>query len=170
MVAARTRLPRRPRDSRPVHSLYPINLIINSLKASSSKFCNSSPESILGRLLPCHPRWNNFYSVIPNINTAPSSSHFFPFASSAALILSLAARLPPSFGPEDAAAPAEAADPPPALALTAGCLRERFRASACARKSALKAAAAAASRSRPSSRFAVVVVADLLLGLAEGGV
>lgn len=86
-------------------------------------------------------------SVIPISRVSPSmnQTHFFPFASSAALILSLAARLPPNFGP-DATVPA-AAEPALALALTAGFLRERFRASACARKSALNAAAAAASGS-----------------------
>lgn len=67
--------------------------------------------------------------------------YFFPFASSAALILSRCARLPPNFGPEEVVAVA-------ALAFVAGCLRERFRCSACARNSALNAAAAAASGSR----------------------
>ena len=86
--------------------------------------------------------------------------YFFPFASSAALILSLAARLPPNFGPDDAALAA------PALAFAAGWRRERFRASACARKSDLKASAAAAS----GSRVALLLVPALVLGLEVEGV
>lgn len=77
-----------------------------------------------------------------HLATSPISTYFFAFASSTALILSLAARLPPNFGPDDVAPAA------PALAFAAGWRRERFRASACARKSALKASAAAASGSR----------------------
>jgi len=84
------------------------------------------------------------FSKSPIYNQDTTSPHFFPFASSTALILSLAARLPPNFGPEGTA-PAAAE---PALAFAAGWRRERFRASACARKSALKASAAAASGSR----------------------
>lgn len=68
--------------------------------------------------------------------------YFFDLASSAALILSLCARLPPSFGPEEVVAVA--------LAFVAGCLRDKLRSSACARNSALNAAAAAASGSGPS--------------------